>query len=448
MSAEAFITCMLSWYPILPGAVLCFAPMKNRLRSEGRSAHVRILVTVLILMALMAFVEVFFSTGHVLLLPLVFPATFGAYHMSLKVPLCKSLAVYLLAVDFTAFLVNFSNGYDAAINPDSTLANFSFEASLFQAVITTAFAAIVYRPLKRFGSMLVDQFDLQRVWFSTLPISGLLLIYNLMIAPRKYETVHINYAFVFYWASLFILMTLLLLLCVIFYFIVSGMMEAAEERERNRILEMQESAYLTQQRYIEETARARHDFKHTIGILDMLVSQGNLTAVREYLDEYLAAQPQKENVDFCSNTAVNALLNYYNQMAKADDIPLNLEISLQDDPQVSDIDLCSILGNILENAILACRDLPPEKRFIDLAVRREKDAPIYIVATNSFDGKVRMGSDGEYVSTRRSGSGLGLRSIRQTAARYGGSVRFRNTCESEGDAEFCTDVVLPSLLRQ
>lgn len=443
MMTESFFSSLLSWYPILPGAVMCFAPMGNQLRRGRAATLIRLLVMAAVMMLLLASAETFFSVGRVSLVVPVLALTFLFYHRSLTAPFCKTLAVFMLAVDFVAFLINFSNGYDAAIHPHSTLADFSMQAAVFQAIITTVFAALVYKPLVRFGSVLADRFELTKVWVSTIPISGIVLIYNMVIAPRRYETVHVNNAFLFYWVSLFLLMTLLLLLCVIFYFIVSGMMEAAEERERNRILEMQESAYLAQQRYIEETSRARHDFKHTIGVLDMLVSQGDLSAVRSYLDDYLASQPQNENVRFCKNTAVNALLNYYLQMAKADGTPLELEVSIPDALAVSDIDLCSILGNILENAILACRNLPEDQRFIDLSLRAEPGEPVYIVSTNSFDGNVRMNSDGEYLSTRRDNSGIGLRSIGRTAAKCGGSVRFSHTGSGDGTAEFCTDVILP-----
>ena len=443
MRTTPFLLSLVSWLPILPAAVMCYAPMGNQLRHRGRGTYIRIMLLICLLMLALSYLEATFPMGYNTLLPLVFVTTLIAYRISLKAPSCKVLATYFLVFAFMSFLANFANGFDAALHPHSTLANFSLEAAIFQDCITLIFAAATYFPLKKYGGMLVDSFDIQKVWFITLPISGMLIIYNLMIAPRRYETVHLNRAFLFYWVSLTILTLLLLLLCVIFYFIVSGMMDAAEERERNRILEMQESLYLTQQRYIEDTAKTRHDFKHTIGTLDSLVSQGDLKAVRAYLDEYLAAQPQKESEFFCKNTAVNALLNYYLQMAKGDGTPLELEVALPEALPVSDIDLCSILGNILENAILACRNLPREHRFIDLVLRADPGAPVYMVATNSFDGQLRI-SGGHYLSTRRQGQGLGLKSISQTAAAYGGSARFTHSPGAGPDspAEFCTDVVL------
>ena len=46
--------------------------------------------------------------------------------------------------------------------------------------------------------------------------------------------------------------------------------------------------------------------------------------------------------------------------------------------------------------------------------------------------------DGQYLSTRSGGSGLGLKSISSTAAKYGGIARF-----SHEDGEFSSDVMIP-----
>ena len=154
------------------------------------------------------------------------------------------------------------------------------------------------------------------------------LAFNLLISPRKYQTLHVNLMPLAFWGSLGLFFLLLCLLCVWFYYIVSDMMAKAETETRNHILEMQESNYLAQQRYMKETAKIRHDFKHTIGTLDALVSAGDLSSVRAYLDDYLALQPTNDTIAFCENPAVNALLNHYMNMAKSAGIPLEWEISM------------------------------------------------------------------------------------------------------------------------
>ncbi len=433
---NGFLTSVLSWFPVIPAAVLCFAPMKDRLKYDKKGLFKRIAALLILLILISAFVESRLSLYYNAMLPVIAVITFYSYHKCLTVPIEKSLSIYALVFALMSFFCNFSNGFDAAIHPLSTLNDFSIDAGIFQAVLTTAAAAVFFYPFMKYGSRLIDKFDIRRVWFVSLPVSLIFLTYNLLIAPRKYETMHVNNVSLFFWVSLVLLLILLILLCVLSYFIVSGMMDAAETQEKNRILEMQESNYLAQQRYMEETAKVRHDFKHTIGILESLVAEGDLAAVKDYLDSYLASQPKKETASFCHNTAVNALLNYYMGRAQMVNAGIEWEISLPENLSISDIDLCGILGNILENAVLACRNLKEEDRFIDLTVRHDASG-LLIVATNSFDGRAEI-KDGHYLSTKSHGSGIGLKSIASTAEKYGGSAKF-----SHMDGEFYSDVVIP-----
>ena len=436
MNLHNFLISFFSWSVAVPAAMLCFAPMKNQFRFRGRKMLLFGLLFLIILLAVVSFIEAKLSLGYNAMLPFIAIVTFAAYHKSLTVPIEKALSIYALVFTFMAFISNCANGFDAILHPDSTLNNFSLEAAVFQAILAVIVSALFYYPMRKYGSLLIDRFSIPRVWYITLPVSAIFLTCNLMLAPRKYETLYVNLIFLVFWTALALLFVLLLLLCVLFYFIVSGIMEAARTQERNRILEMQERTYLSQQRHIEETARIRHDFRHTLGTLDELVTKGDLTAIRAYLDDYLATQPKKDTTNFCEDTAVNALLNYYMHRARNAGITLDWEISLPKNPSVTNIDLCGILGNILDNAILACEGLSDTRLFIELTVRYD-DTGIYIVATNPFDGNVRK-RDGQYLSTRRHGTGTGLKSITSTAEKYGGTARF-----SHNNSEFFSDVILP-----
>lgn len=429
-----FFTSLISWYIVAPTALLCFAPMKNQLRgSRGKIFLALAMLTVPSL--IIAFLKANFQIPRNALMPIMAIPAFIIYIKCVKVPIYKALFVFVLSFAFMSFLVNVSNGFDAVLHPNGMLNDYSLPAAVFLAVISTAFALIAYYPATKF-SVIIDRFDIPRVYYASLPVWGIFLAFNLMISPRRYETLHVNKIPVVFWGSMCLFFLLLCLLCVWFYYIVSDMMKKAEAEEKNRILEMQESTYLSQQRYMKETAKIRHDFKHTIGTLDALVAAGDLNAVRAYLDEYLSIQPTNDTVPFCENPAVNALLNYYMHMAKSANIPLEWEIDLPKTLSISDIDLCGVLGNILENAVKACEKLPDDKRFIDMTLRYEPDNGVYIVVTNSFDGNVRM-SGSTYLSTGRHGSGLGLISIKETAGKNGGLARF-----SHNEKEFHTDVVL------
>ncbi|MBO6147633.1 MAG: sensor histidine kinase [Lachnospiraceae bacterium] len=437
MNSTAFLTSIITWYAIIPSALLCFAAMRNQMRLSRRRAAVIILVTLTISSLAVATLKACFIIPRNALIPLIIIPAFIAYTVCVSAPVYKSLSICVLVFAFMSFLVNISNGFDAALHPHGVLNDFSLQAAVFQAVITTVFALLALYPASHQVVKIIDSIDLPRVYYATVPVWGMFLAFNLLISPRKYETLHVNLMQIAYWGSLALLFILLCLLCVLFYYIVTDMMDKADLEERNRIFEMQESAYQAQMRYINDTSRTRHDFKHVIATLDELSRKGDMEAMRRYIEEYRSLQPKKEIESFCLNAPVNALLNYYAHLARELSVKTDWEIALPEDTGISDVDLCSVIGNILENAVLACKSIPVSDRFIDLRLLTKNDSGLYIVCTNSFDGTSRM-RDGRYLSTRSSGNGLGLKSIASTAAKYDGTARFYH----EGTS-FYTDVMLP-----
>lgn len=139
---------------------------------------------------------------------------------------------------------------------------------------------------------------------------------------------------------------------------------------------------------------------------------------------------------YCTNIPVNALFHYYASLMKEADIPFHWNISLPTSLHITDIELCSLLGNILENVYYACSLLPKEQRYHNLTVCLRHENNLYIVSANSFNGTVKK-KNGNYLSTHKGGSGIGLNSIATIAEKYNGMAQFSNT-----DKEFMIDVVL------
>lgn len=437
MTMTTYLTELLSYLVFVPAAALCLLPMRGLFRYGERRTLLAAGILLAVLLPLLALADCLLSSSYnVLLFPCI-PVLFLVYCRSLSVPFSKSLSVFVLVCALFSFLANFSNGFDAALHPNATIEQFSLSAAIFQLCLCTIFTLLAAWPALCYGNWLIRQFHVRQVWYISAAVFSVFLIYNIVLYPRKYETLHTNKVFQFYWISLSLMLTLLLLLCVVFYLIVREMLEMARTEERNRILEMEESQFRMQQKYMEESASARHDFRHAIGVLDELLQAGDPAAAQTYLKEYIDTAPRNETVRYCDNLALNALLNYYARLAGQHHIRLKWVIDLPDDLPVSNVDLCGIVGNILDNAITACLEIPEEERWIRLVVSSPNDVRFGIVAANSFSGHVRQ-DKGRYLSTHHLGSGYGLRSIASAADRYGGTANFHH----EG-REFCSGIVIP-----
>ena len=66
----------------------------------------------------------------------------------------------------------------------------------------------------------MDRLHQNRIWYTGSGVTGIFLLYNLLIVPRHYETLHVNNVLLAFWISLFLFFFLLILLCILYYFIV------------------------------------------------------------------------------------------------------------------------------------------------------------------------------------------------------------------------------------
>ena len=429
------IPALLSFMMVIPAQALCLLPMCHQFRSSWKRTILIMAALNAVSLPLAAFVTWHFSLDiNYVLLPLLL-IFFGFYQFCLKCPVSKSLSTFLSVCALMAILCNLTCAIEASMDPSIGADTLSVRSALLQLGVNALAAGILAFPFLKYGSRLMDLLNLQKIWFMTLPFSAVLIICNLFIRPLKYETLFVNNVFRSFLFSIFSFLTLWNLLCVIYYQIVMGVMNASRTLERVRMLEMQESQFESQQEYMESFSRARHDFRQNILTMKNLYHEGAYSRLGEYIDEYYDSLPSPETKQYCPNRALNALLNFYAGKAKENSIRASFRFDLPRKISVSDVDLCTIVGNILENAIAACMDLPEEERMLSLSGLTQNHR-LYIVATNSFSGQVRE-RNGVYLSLRHSGNGIGLNSVRASAEKYHGKAEF-----SHSGKEFHSNVLL------
>ena len=309
MSGGTYLIELLCYCVYFPAALMCYLPMRNQLRYGTKKTVIGMGLALCISVPLLALIDAACSLGYNVLLAPSMLVFLIVYHRTLKTPFCQTLAVIVLVCAILSFNSNFANAFDAFRHPTATIEDFSLEAAVFQAVLSIVFAAVLSLPLAKYGSWLIDHFRIRKVWYIATAVSVVFLTFNMLIYPRRYETLHVNKVWTFFTISVPMMLLLLFLLCWIFYSIVRGMVDMAETRERNHILEMEESQYRKLQKYMEDSAAVRHDFRHVIGALDELLSAGDAENAAKYLKEYIVGMPKNETVFYCGHPALNAVLN-------------------------------------------------------------------------------------------------------------------------------------------
>ena len=215
--------------------------------------------------------------------------------------------------------------------------------------------------------------------------------------------------------------------------------ERADSTER--LLRMQRTSYALLSEKIEETRSILHDFRHHMMVMDGYLRAQQYDKLAAYISEYRAPMELDRTFVYSQNEVVDVLLQYYARTCVKDGIELGLRINVERDAPVADVDLCAVLGNLLENAVDACLRKQTGSRFIKLSIT-QKNSMLFIDMENSTDGNVAPRGSGFLSLKGHAGherKGYGLESVRAVASRYAGEAGFE--CDNEAGV-FVSSVLL------
>ena len=183
----------------------------------------------------------------------------------------------------------------------------------------------------------------------------------------------------------------------------------------------------------------RHDYRNHIQTMKAYAAQGDLEAIRSYLDLLDTDLNTVDTVVKTGNAMAYAILNSKISLAKARDIPVHVDAHIPVKLTMSELDLCVILGNLFDNAMEASLALPPQERLIGVYMDM-KGTQLYISFTNfTATGKLRKVGKG-FRTTKGDGHGFGLVRMDDIVERLDGYLS-RN---SEAGA-FTTEILLPQV---
>lgn len=172
----------------------------------------------------------------------------------------------------------------------------------------------------------------------------------------------------------------------------------------------------------EQLKQQRHDLKHQLTVIQSLNEKHDYEELSKYLDTLLQKIPTSPTF-YCSNETVNAVISHYASICKQENITFTTKLIIPDntDPMFNS-NLCIIFGNLLENAIEACRRLSEANKFI-LLNSQLRYHTLIITMDNSFNGSVTK-INGKFCSMKRNDYGVGLSSIISVAQTYEGDASF------------------------
>ena len=181
----------------------------------------------------------------------------------------------------------------------------------------------------------------------------------------------------------------------------------------------------------------RHDYRSHIQAMKAHAAEGDWEAVGTYLDTLETDLATVDTVVKTGNPMADAILNSKISLARAKGIPVQADASVPVKLNISELDLCVILGNLFDNAIEASLSLPEEARLIRVYIDM-KGPQLYISFTNLTAAGKQRKTGSLFRTTKGEGHGFGLVRMDTIVERLGGYL----TRNSE-DGAFTTEILLP-----
>lgn len=285
---------------------------------------------------------------------------------------------------------------------------------------------LCYLLLKNFLSTVFDYSEHLTFWryLWVLP-AFYYLMYRLIIYPRALHPGAARYTDSGYLAPFWIATVLI---SYFFLFrVMDEILKSVELREQLHsaalLAQMQKEQYMALQNSIEEARRNRHDLKQQLIVIREYIKQEEYTEAAGYIGRCLELNScQVEN--FCSNYAVNSIVRYYVGMARSNQIETKISIELPEPFDFPEIDFCTLLGNLMLNAVEAGIRKKSGERYIHLQMAPAGSDMLALTISNAYNGEVCI-KDGVFYSSKRDSEGIGTVSVRHIVKKNQGILKYR-----------------------
>lgn len=180
----------------------------------------------------------------------------------------------------------------------------------------------------------------------------------------------------------------------------------------------------------------RHDYHNHIQALKAFFDRGQIQEARNYLNEIETELERVDSFVRSGNLMADAILNSKITHAVNKGISVTCDATLSEELFISDMDLCIILGNILDNAIESCEKILQENRFLRIYMAIIKEQ-LYISVQNSAPELLNF-EERNYISTKRGNHGLGMKRVAAVVEKREGFLNLNNE-----PGIFGTEIIIP-----
>lgn len=177
----------------------------------------------------------------------------------------------------------------------------------------------------------------------------------------------------------------------------------------------------------------RHDYHNHIQALKAYYTLEQYDDINVYLNKLDKDLTSVDTIIKTGNVMIDAILNSKISLATSMKINVNAKAIVPKTLDISEVDLCVIIGNLIDNATEACmKQVNESDRVIRIYIDIFKNY-LYISISNTMNGDIN-----DYTSSKGDNHGFGLMRVDRIVKKYDGHL---NRQHEEG--VFATEVMIP-----
>ncbi|MBQ6183317.1 MAG: sensor histidine kinase [Clostridia bacterium] len=238
--------------------------------------------------------------------------------------------------------------------------------------------------------------------------------------------------------SCYLLLITYILINIFVYLLVNRVKNLEKQKYELKLLgdrhEYQQEKYLEAAAVWNNIRKVQHDMKNHLVAIKGELDSGKIEECKEYVDTLIPKTDQIGKLMKSDNDILDYLIN--SKLCALKDTQVIVSGAVGDLSDISDGDLVSIFGNILDNAVEAIEGL--EEKRIELLFNRHKDNRIIICKNTIGKSVLKDNSDLKTTKANHDAHGLGHIIVEETVTKLGGMIEY-----SEKGDMFVVQIILP-----
>lgn len=212
-----------------------------------------------------------------------------------------------------------------------------------------------------------------------------------------------------------------------------------DQRQEVQKLQLERQHHEDMRDAYERLRMWKHDSLNRLQTAGQMIKTGDGSNALDFIEQSVGEIESLQTLVNTEHPVVDAVLS--NEFAKANRAGITLShiIVLTKELPIDDLDLCSLISNLLDNAIEAVQKLPEKDRYIDFEISI-KSHNMLISVINPSNGNYKLKQEHTFFTTKKNASehGIGLKIVTSIVKKYRGILDI-----TPSDGKFEVTIAIP-----